>query len=65
MFKRIIYDTWTAGIPVVAFCLTFGVFLFIALRSLCFKKPFVKKMSLMPLESDQASVSAKIKHNDE
>lgn len=65
MFQRIIYDTWTAGIPVVAFCLTFGVFIAIFIRALCFKKTFIEKMSLMPLESDKTRVAANHRENDE
>lgn len=52
MFKRIIYDNWTNIVPILSFCLTFGVFLVIAVKALFFKKDFVKHMGHLPLEDE-------------
>lgn len=52
MFKRIIYDDWTQIVPVLSFWLTFGVFLAITVRALCFKKDYVNHMGNLPLEDD-------------
>ncbi len=50
MFKRIVYDNWTHIVPVLSFWLTFGVFLTITIRALCFKKDYVDHMGNLPLE---------------
>ncbi|WP_309387139.1 hypothetical protein [Cerasicoccus frondis] len=52
MFKRIVYDNWTNIVPVLSFWLTFGVFIAITVRALCFKKDFVQHMGNLPLEDD-------------
>jgi len=50
MFKRIFYENWHAVIPVVAFLLTFGVYLCYVVRAVRMRKPEVERLSRMPLD---------------
>ncbi|WP_309396394.1 hypothetical protein [Cerasicoccus maritimus] len=59
MFKRIVYDNWTNIVPVLSFWLTFGVFIVITVRALCFKKDFVDHMGNLPLEDDTPETETK------
>lgn len=59
MFKRIIYDNWTNIVPVISFWLTFGVFMVITIRALCFKKDFVEHMGNLPLEDQPGESETK------
>jgi hypothetical protein len=57
MFKRIIYDEWTNIVPIISFCLTFGVFLAIVIRTLLLKKTTVSHMENLPLEDGNNSTT--------
>ncbi len=50
MFKRIFYENWHALVPIVAFILTFGVFLFYVVRALRMRRPEAERLSRIPLE---------------
>ena len=34
MFKRILYEDWQRSVPIIAFILTFGVFIFFVVRAI-------------------------------
>jgi len=53
MFKRILYDDWTTIVPVIAFIVTFTVFVVAIVRSIRMKKSTREKMSNLPLEDDE------------
>ena len=53
MFKRIIFESWTHGIPELSFWLTFTVFLAIVVRAFLMKKKDVQHISSLPLEEDE------------
>tara|TARA_R110002111_G_scaffold62967_1_gene104152 strand:+ start:131 stop:316 length:186 start_codon:yes stop_codon:yes gene_type:complete len=55
MFKRIIYDDWASIIPIISFCLTFGVFLVIVARALLLRKSTVHHMENLPLDDGDNS----------
>lgn len=59
MFKRIVYDNWTHIVPIISFWLTFGVFVAISIRALCFKKDYVNHMGHLPLEDEPAKPECK------
>lgn len=50
MWKRIIYADWAEAVPYVAFFLTFGVFLVLAIRALLMRKKKAEHMARLPLE---------------
>ena len=52
MFKRITYDEWQEMVPLVAFLLTFGVFLFFLIRAIRMRKSDAEYMSKLPLQQD-------------
>ncbi len=62
MFKRIIYDDWTNIVPMISFCLTFGVFLVITARALLLKKTTVNHLENLPLEDDQDTAHTNTAH---
>lgn len=52
MFKRIIYENWTLWVPIIAFILTFGVFVFIFVRSVLMKKETADRLAALALEDE-------------
>jgi len=52
MFKRIIYENWTDGMPQIAFWLTFSVFLAITARALLIKKSHIEHMENLPFQDE-------------
>lgn len=52
MFQRLTYESWTHGVPVLAFCLTFGVFLAITIRALLMSKTHREHLADLPLETE-------------
>ena len=52
MFKRILYEEWHAAVPIIAFILTFGVFIFFVVRALRLKSDEVGRMAALPLDLD-------------
>ena len=50
MFKRVIFENWTVGIPELSFWITMGVFFAIVLRALLMKKDKIKHLENLPLE---------------
>ena len=55
MFHRIIYDHWTAVVPIVGFLLTFAVFLAAVIRALLMKREQCDEMASLPLENRSSS----------
>jgi len=49
MFKRIIYEDWTAIVPVISFIATAGVFAFATIRALCLPKNRCEQLAAIPL----------------
>jgi hypothetical protein len=52
MFKRINYEEWQAMAPIIAFLLTFAVFLFQVVRALCIKSDQSEHLARLPLDDD-------------
>ncbi len=50
MFKRLIYDEWTSVVPIIAFVLTFIVFLVLLVRALLMRRERADHLSKLPLE---------------
>ena len=49
MFKRVIYEDWQTLVPIIAFVLTFSVFLIQVLRALLIKRPHAERLASLPL----------------
>ncbi|MGI9241263.1 MAG: hypothetical protein ACR2RV_10705 [Verrucomicrobiales bacterium] len=54
MFKRISYEEWHGMVPVIAFILTFGVFVFFVVRALRLQREEVNRLASLPLDLDDA-----------
>ncbi len=54
MFKRIFYENWHAVVPIIAFLLTFAVFLCYVFRALRMRRPEAERLSRLPLEDSQS-----------
>lgn len=50
MFRRVLYENWHNLVPVVAFFLTFAVFMVALIRALLMRKDIASAMSLLPLD---------------
>lgn len=50
MFRRVLYENWHEVIPVIAFVLTFTVFLVAFVRALLMRKDRATALSLLPLD---------------
>ena len=56
-FKRISYDEWTEVVPIIAFILTFGVFVFFVVRAFRLQRDEAGRMASMPLDLDPATAN--------
>lgn len=63
MFKRLILEDWQMLIPVVAFVLTFGVFLVLTAKALRLGKKQSDHMASLPLAEDDGA-RQKDRHSD-
>ncbi|MEM7146013.1 MAG: hypothetical protein AAF591_12825 [Verrucomicrobiota bacterium] len=52
MFQRLNLESWHGIIPVIAFILTFGVFIYFVVRAVTMKKKDVNHISRLPLDDD-------------
>jgi hypothetical protein len=52
MFLRLSLESWHMIIPVIAFFLTFSVFVYFVIRALRMKKPDIDHISHLPLDGD-------------
>lgn len=52
MFSRIHYEQWHTVIPVVAFIITFTVFVYFFIRALRMQRSKAQSMSNLPLAND-------------
>lgn len=50
MFKRLSYDEWQAMAPIIAFLLTFAVFLFQVVRAIAIKRHQSDRLARLPLD---------------
>jgi hypothetical protein len=57
MFKRVLYEEWHSTVPIIAFILTFGVFVFFVVRALRLRQDEVARMASMPLDLDEQPMS--------
>jgi len=55
MFKRISYDDWHTSVPIIAFVLTFGVFIFFVVRALRLRGDEADRLASLPLDSDDVT----------
>lgn len=56
MFKRIAYEEWHTAVPIIAFVLTFGVFIFFVVRAIRLRGDEVDRMASLPLDLDNATL---------
>ena len=56
MFKRIAYEEWHTAVPIIAFVLTFGVFIFFVVRAIRLRSDEVDRMASLPLDLDDATL---------
>ena len=59
MWKRIIYGEWADVVPYIAFFLTFGVFLVLAIRTLMMRKKHAARLAHLPLEEQPGDYEEK------
>jgi len=52
MFKRIQYAEWSDILPILAFCISFLLFLLILIRALRMRKDKAQKMANLPLSEE-------------
>lgn len=52
MFKRLIMEDWMSIIPIIAFLLTFGTFLFFTWRAIRMSRAKREHMASLPLEEE-------------
>jgi len=52
MFKRIQYAEWSEILPILAFCISFLLFLLIVIRAIRMKKSKAKEMANLPLADE-------------
>ena len=52
MFKRLTYENWHYAVPIVAFVLTFGVFVYFVVRAICMRRSKADYMSHLLLQDD-------------
>lgn len=52
MFKRILYEEWQQAVPIIAFLLTFSVFLFFVVRAFRLQGEEAQRMASLPLDID-------------
>ena len=57
MWNRINYDEWANAVPYVAFFLTFGVFLILAVRAALMRRTHAEHMASLPLEDPSNKTS--------
>lgn len=55
MFKRLIFEEWQMVIPVVAFALTFAVFLVLSVKAILLGKKQSDHMASLPLANDEGT----------
>lgn len=52
MFKRIIYDEWTNIVPMIAFAVTFTIFVVTTIRALRIRPDERERLAKLPLQED-------------
>lgn len=55
MFQRVIHENWATIIPIISFCVTAGVFLFVSIRALSLPKERREKLANIPLDEPSKS----------
>ncbi|MGE9291892.1 MAG: hypothetical protein ACQKBT_12910 [Puniceicoccales bacterium] len=53
MFKRIQYAEWQEILPILAFCISFLLFLLIVIRAIRMRKDKASKMANLPLSEEK------------
>lgn len=52
MFKRILHEDWTSIVPIIAFIVTFTIFVVAIVRSIKMKKATSEHLASLPLQND-------------
>ena len=55
MYKRVLYETWAAWVPYLAFGVTALVFLSFVVRALTLRRERADQMARLPLEDEAES----------
>ena len=59
MWKRINYAEWIDLVPVVAFIITFTVFLILVTRTMLMKKSRISHLASLPLEKSSSALTGR------
>ncbi len=59
MFKRIQYAEWQDILPILAFCISFLLFLLIVIRAIRMRKERAEKMANLPLAEETKTENSK------
>ena len=54
MFKRISYEEWHSSVPIIAFALTFAVFIYFVVRAVRMRRDEVVRLASLPLDLDDS-----------
>ena len=65
MFKRLTYENWHYAVPIIAFLLTFGVFVYFVIRAIRMRRSKADYMSHLPLQDDEIHPPTEGQKNDE
>ncbi len=52
MFKRILHEDWTSVVPIIAFVVTFTIFVVAIVRSIRMKQTTSDHLASLPLQDD-------------
>lgn len=52
MFKRILHEDWTSIVPIIAFVVTFTIFVVAIVRSIRMKQAMSDHLASLPLQDD-------------
>ncbi|MEZ0387676.1 MAG: hypothetical protein ACAI34_11450 [Verrucomicrobium sp.] len=60
MFRRLVHEHWHDVVPVIAFVLTFAVFIVAFVRAVLAKKETIQHMAVLPLDLGEATASMRV-----
>lgn len=62
MWNRIEYAEWTTVVPIIAFVLTFSVFVILVTRAMLMKKSRIAELARLPLDDQKPGIPGR--HSD-
>ncbi|HSJ03297.1 MAG TPA: hypothetical protein VK956_12625 [Verrucomicrobium sp.] len=64
MFRRLVHEHWHDVVPVIAFILTFAVFIVAFIRAVLAKKESIQHMAVLPLDLEEAPAPTRVACSD-